>query len=119
MKTAAKNLENLIVSSPKYVENWIHIILFNFEDVYFTVVEKIDINKKNYGKRNFNLIAFVGQKFINEFYFANNYERPKYHQINRIYNYLSNDVKEKLNNIIKSELKDFYEYAVSENIIKE
>ncbi len=109
LKELAKKFENALGKNE--VENTVyHIVNGNYmEEDYMVIMEYLDISKMNFGKRNFNLVAYVGNRVIEQF-LVDEYEiHLDRNQTISIYKYLSNTAKEEFNKLVKTNLIKFYE----------
>ena len=107
----ARDLKGLAVTLSADIENGSfieaieHVVAGNMggDNVYNHIVDTLDTTKKNYGKRGANLIAYVGNESIKADYDVNG------NQALSIWKKLSNEDKKKLDDVIKSELKNLEE----------
>jgi hypothetical protein len=107
-KEMARQFEEALLNGD--VENIVyHTVNGNYsEKDYNTVIKYLDIDKANFGKRNFNLIAYVGNKTIKQ-YFIDEFENYlNRNQTVTIYKYLSDIAKDKFNGLVKATLIEFY-----------
>ena len=104
-RTFEKALRDNVVEDIVY-----HIVNGNYEEKdYNVVVEYLDIYKKNFGKKNFNLIAYVGNRVIEQFFIDNYDSYLNRNQTLAIYKYLSDIAKDNFNNLVKMNLIKFKE----------
>jgi len=67
------------------------------------IFDVLDTTKKNYGKRGNNLIAYCGNTALQDIYNVNN------NQALSVWKYLSKEVQNKFNKLIKNLLKNIEE----------
>ena len=108
MKEMAKVFEKALRNNNEIENTVYNIINGNYvEKDYNVVTEYLDIYKKNFGKRNFNLIAYVGNRVIEQFFIDNYDSYLNRNQTLAIYKYLSD--KDNFNNLVRVNLIKFYE----------
>jgi hypothetical protein len=105
----ARQFEEALLSGD--VENIVYNIANgNYsEKDYNIVIEYLDTEKAKFGKRNFNLIAYIGNRVIEQFFINENEDYLTTAQTLTIYKYLSENGKERFNNIVENILIEFYE----------
>jgi len=87
-----------------------HIVNGNYsEKDYNTVIKYLDINKDKFGKRNFNLIAYIGNRVIEQYFIDECEIYLNRNQTVSIYNYLSDIAKDNFKSLIMVTLINFYE----------
>jgi hypothetical protein len=104
----ARQFEEALLSGD--VENIVYNIANgNYsEKDYNIVIEYLNIDKPNFGKRNFNLIAYIGNKTIKQYFIDECEIYINSNQAVTIYKYLSDIAKDKFNNLVKATLIEFY-----------
>ena len=79
------------------------------EKDYNIMVEYLDTSKDNLGKRNFNLVAYIGNRVIEQ-YFIDEYEQYlNRNQTLAIYKHLSDTAKDNFSNLVRISLIECYE----------
>jgi len=109
LKEMARQLEEALLNGD--VENTVYnIVNGNYsEKDYNIIVEYLDTSKVNFGKRNFNLIAYIGNRTIEQ-YFIDEYEEYLSNtQTVTIFKYLSDTVKDNFKSLVRVTLIEFYE----------
>lgn len=78
------------------------------EKDYNIITQYLDISKASFGKRGFNLIAFVGNRTIQQYFIDEDEEYLNINQTLSIYKHLSDLAKDKFNSLVRTVLTEFY-----------
>ena len=109
LKEMARVFEKALLNNE--IENTVYnIVNGNYsEKDYNSIVEYLDTSRANFGKRNFNLIAYVGNRTIEQYFRDECENYLNRNQTVTIYKYLSDIAKDNFNNLVKATLIEFYE----------
>lgn len=111
LKELAKIFERALMGNENEIVNVVYgIINGNYaERDYEITTEYLDPSKKQLGKKGFNLVAFIGNRSLHQYFEDEHGECLNWNQTIAIYKYLSDVAKDKFNNLVRVILLEFYE----------
>lgn len=104
LKELAAELNNDILKNSEFITRETSFVIdgsFNSEDVYLTIIGKLDKSKERLGKHTFNLVAYVGINTIQRLCDVNR------SQALQIWKYLDKKTQIDFDNIVIDLLHDF------------